>query len=791
MAAPARSVENLGRNLRALIQQLVVETRKPNFNRESPATQTLLKNFASQAHTYQIAAKNAGKKLNANQARANLKGNAAAAANAAAAKAAANVSAAAGSAAEAAKANATPSALRTRLVAMKNKATAALRNLRAPKPVATLAPTAERVNLAHTTFNSGKKYFNTQPNSNRVAANKLRAGAKKRILGGWNYGVNNSRKATFWKEYNALDKSLENMARTRNFTRYIPLGRNANKNIKKYPKYTQFFTNVKNLPGLNTRRNALLTQEVGPLQVNAFGQSIDDLLKQYNKYKGYNNVESSIGNLARRQGGIKGAYMSSANRTVFKGFANKGPEEYRNAKRNVVRNRKAYGTDPEFKKFWANYNKSEAATKLGAAMSNAIAAANKASAINISVANATRYAENAARAAREARTYFNKTNRSSSVYKSHLGTANAASKRAQASLAAAKKREAEAAAKAAAKAAANAKAAAATKAAANKAAAEAVKAAANKTAKITKLKKNISNARNAAFRALQAVNASKAEAEAAKAQTLRAQLNNLGTDQAAKKVANTQVQEARGHANAAKKAAANRTFKSELAQFNKVKSYAKPESLAAILKRMEAAAPIAGIAATNSRLTEAREDQHKVAIKFFIQEVWPKTARGGAPGNANVNRIARSYGLTYPLSPEDKNIMRSLIPNNANKNSIIGWKRLERRADGNYTSRRDALRQVLFGPPVAAAPPAPPPPTGPLPGSRGAALLEPNKRGRPGAWTINTAFTNAYAKNNQDTSNLYIKRNNGTYRKVNNSSGKFTNANVYNWNAAVKNFAKR
>ena len=131
MAAPARSVENLGRNLRALIQELVVETRKANFKQNDPATQNLLKRFASQAHTYQVAAKNAGKKLNANQARANLSGN-----NAAAAAAAATVENVAGSAAEAAKANATPSALRARLVAMKSKAAAAIRNLRAPKPAA-------------------------------------------------------------------------------------------------------------------------------------------------------------------------------------------------------------------------------------------------------------------------------------------------------------------------------------------------------------------------------------------------------------------------------------------------------------------------------------------------------------------------------------------------------------------------------------------------------------------------------------------------------------------------------
>ena len=758
-------VENLGRNLRALIQELVVETRKNSFKQNDPATQNLLKRFASQAHTYQIAAKNAGKNLTKAAAMENIRGNAKKAVeNAAAAAAAANVSAAAGSAAAAVKVNATPSALR----ALLNKAAAAIKNLTTRKPAASNNP-------PHITFNKAENYFKTQPNSNSVAANKQKAGAKKRLLGGWNYGVNNSRTATFWKGYNVLDKNLQNMARTRNFTRYIPLGRNANKNIKKYPKYTQFFTNVKNLPVLNTRRNALLAQEVGPLQVNAFGQSVDELLKQYNRYKGYEPVTKSYAQLAQHKGSVKGTYMSSANRTVFKGFANKGPAEYRLAKRNAVSNRKAYGTDPEFKKFWNAYNKSDAALKLETAKAAAVSAANMASYANISVLMATTAARDAAAAAAEARAHFNKTNRST-VLKSVRDAANSASKRAQASLAAAKKREAEAAAKVA-----NAqKAAAAAKVAATKAAA-------NKAAKITKVKNNISKARNATNKARQAVNASKAAAEAAKAQTLRAQLNNLGADQEAKSVANQQVQEARGHANAAKKAAAQKTFDAELAQFIRVKSYAKPESLAAILSRMNDLAPIAGIATNNARLTKAREDQHKVAIKFFIQEVWPKTARGGAPGNANVNRIARSYGLTYPLSPEDKNIMRSLIPNNANKNSIIGWKRLERRPDGNYISRRDALRQVLFGSPAATAP-APMP----IPGSRGAKLLEPNKRARPQLWTINAEFTNAYAMNNQRNRNLYIKKQNGTYRKVNNpSTGNFTNANVYTWNAAVKNFNKK
>lgn len=648
----------------------------------------------------------------------------------------------------------------------------------------------------HVEFTKAENYFKTQPNSNTVQVNKLKAGAKKRLLGGWNYGVNNSRKATFWKEYNALNKSLENMARTRNFTKYIPLGRNANKNIKKYPKYTQFFTNVKNLPGLNTRRNALLVQEGGilPNQIGTFNKSVDDLLKQYNKYKGYEPVTKSYAQLAQHRGGVKGAYMTSANRVVFKGIANKGPAEYRLAKRNAVSNRKAYGTDPEFKKFWNAYNKSEAALKLEAAKAAAVSAANKASAANISVANANKAAANAARAAAEARTHFNKTNRST-VLRSVRDAANTASKRAQASLAAAKKREADAAAKTAANAKAAAKAVAnAQKAEADRVAAEA-KAVANKTAKITKLKKNISNARNAAFRALQAVNAAKAEAEATKAQTLRTQLNSLGVNQEVKNVANTQVREARGHANAAKKAAAQKTFNAELAQFIKVKSYAKPESLAAILARMNGLAPIAGIATTNARLLNARNTQRKVAIKYFIQEVWPKTARGGKPGTNNVNRIAGSYGLA-PLTNADRAIMNRLIPiNNKNvkSNSIIGWRRLQRSADTNYNERVAELKNALgFPKPSAAPPPPPPPPTGPVPGSRGAALLLPNKRGRPTTWTINQKFQNSYAKNNQALSNLYILSNNGqTYRKTNNNTGTFNNTQVYNWVPGARNFVKR
>ena len=587
------------------------------------------------------------------------------------------------------------------------------------------APGVPSGTLPHVEFTKAENYFKTQPNSNTVQANKLKAGAKKRLLGGWNYGVNNSRKATFWKEYNALNKSIENMARIRNFTRYIPLGRNANKNIKKYPKYTQFFTNAKNLPGLNTRRNALLVQEVGilPNQMATFNKSVDDLLKQYNKYKGYENVEQSIGNLARRKGGVKGAYMTSANRTVFKGLANKGPEAYRNALpspeqgrtigRNVVSNRKAYGTDPEFKKFWNAYNKSEAALKLAAAKAAAVSAANKASVANISVNNATTAAANAARAAAEARTHFNKTNRSA-VLKSVRDAANAASKRAQASLAAAKKREADAAAKTAA----NAKTAAAQKAAANKTAA-------NKTAKITKLKKNISNARNAAFRARQAANAAKAEAEATKANLLKQQLAALGENVT---VANQQVQEARGHANAAKKAVAQKTFNAELAQFNKVKSYAKLESLITLLKRAENAAKIAGIANNNAKLTNARKNKHEAAIREFIKEIWPMTARGGAPGAANVNRIATKYEINLNA---DKDLINKLIPEkkNLSKNSIIGWRRL-RGPNSNYNERRNVLRKSLkintqAAPPPPPAPPSPPsppsPPTGP---TRGGALLK-------------------------------------------------------------------
>jgi hypothetical protein len=546
--------------------------------------------------------------------------------------------------------------------------------------------------------------------------------------------------------------------------------------------------------------------------------------------------------------------------------------EYRLAKRNAVSNRKAYGTDPEFKKFWNAYNKSEAALKLEAAKAAAVAAANKASVANISAVNATAAAANAARAAAEARTHFNKTNRTT-VLRSVRDAANTASKRAQASLAAAKKREAAAAAKTAAnakaaanKVAANAKSAAvvgaamsltnatrqieelrnkaakpnvtatdleanlsavngavarartafsgtnrstkyaqilkratnaekafkASLTAAKKRKANANKAASNKEAQITKLKKNISNARNAANKARQAVNASKAEAAAVKARNLRAQLNILGVDQEAKKVANQQVQEARGHADAAKKAAAQKTFNAELAQFIKVKSYATPSSLATILSRMKTAATDAGIANNNSRLSTAHKNQHEVAIKFFIQEVWRKTERGGKPGTNNVNRIAGSYGLA-PLTNADRAIMNGLIPknnNNVKSNSIIGWRRLQRSADADYNERVAELKNALGFPTPVSAPPPPPP--GPIPGSRGAALLLPNKRGRPSTWTINQKFQNSYAKNNQALSNLYILSNNGqTYRKTNKNTGAFIDANVYNWAPSAQNFVKR
>ena len=363
-------------------------------------------------------------------------------------------------------------------------------------------------------------------------------------------------------------------------------------------------------------------------------------------------------------------------------------------------------------------NKLQAAANLDKAKAKAENAANRAMKNNATVNTATAASVEAKAALAEANLLFKNTNQKRTAQLALKATRDAASgaaqglvlakKRAEAAVKAAAaaqaavnkaKREAEAAAaKAAAEAkkAANAAAAKAANAAAAKAAAEA-KAAANKTAKITKLKKNISNAHNAANRARQAVNASKAEAAAAKARNLRAQLNCLGADQAAKNVANQQVQEARGHADAAKKAAAQKTFDAELAQFIKVKSYAKPESLATILARMNGLAPIAGIATNNARLLNARNTQRKVAIREFIQEIWPMTARGGAPGVANVNRIAKKYKINLNA---DKNTMKTYIPNIPTKNSIIGWKSILRRPDANYAppgggGRRDALRGAL------------------------------------------------------------------------------------------------
>ena len=266
----------------------------------------------------------------------------------------------------------------------------------------------------------------------------------------------------------------------------------------------------------------------------------------------------------------------------------------------------------------------------------------------------------------------------------------------------------------------------------------------------------------------------------------------LQTATAAKAAANKVIanKAAAEAAEEAKKADAQKKFNAELKQFNSVKSYAKLGSLNAILGRMASAAKLAGISNTDPKLLTARKNKHEAAIREFIQEIWPMTARGGAPGATNVNRIARKYDINLNA---DKNIMKTYIPNIPTKNSIIGWRSIMRRPDTNYAApggRRDALRGAL-----GLLPPPPPPPLPPLPPppTRSSALLAPNKRGRPATWTINQKFTNAYAKNNQAASNLYILSNNGkTYRKVNNpATGNFTNTNVYNWNATVKNFTKK
>jgi len=72
MADPEKSIENLRSNLRASIQNLVAATRNEKFSANNPDTQTLLKNFASKAHTYQKRAIAARNKLNGNLARANV-----------------------------------------------------------------------------------------------------------------------------------------------------------------------------------------------------------------------------------------------------------------------------------------------------------------------------------------------------------------------------------------------------------------------------------------------------------------------------------------------------------------------------------------------------------------------------------------------------------------------------------------------------------------------------------------------------------------------------------------------
>jgi hypothetical protein len=381
---------------------------------------------------------------------------AAAAANAAAAAAAAEVGGAAGAVAaaagQAANGSSTASGLRTKLAAAK----AALRKGLGSKPAA-LPVTGQMLNFSkgpNGKFTQLNKYFNSQPINAQVTANKLKSGAKKGILGKWNYtgGTRGpSSTANFWVAYNIKNKAFQNKLATGNFASYIASGRNATNNIIKYPKYKEFLTLAGGLKNLNAERNKLLQKKLGPgknnigiandqIKLEEFEKSINNLKGKYAEYTGFKPATNSISLLVAKKRNTVSRRSANANRTVFKGFANKGPAEYRLAKRNAVSNRKVYGTDPEFKKFWNAYNTSEAAIKLEEAKARAVAAANKASAVNISVANATTAAANAARAATEARAHFNKTNRST-VLKSVRDAANAASKRAQASLTAAQKRE--------------------------------------------------------------------------------------------------------------------------------------------------------------------------------------------------------------------------------------------------------------------------------------------------------------------------------------------------------------
>lgn len=309
---------------------------------------------------------------------------------------------------------------------------------RAPIPV--FPPSLTSLNL--TKVNA---YFKSQPNAAQVNANKRARGAKKDFFGRWTYRTTsglNKNIAKFWTEYNAKNKNLETMARTRNFTKYVPLGRKTNKNIKTYPKYTQFFTNAEALKGLNARRDELLGQTPSslPSNITAFNKSVDDLLKQYDKYKGYNSAVRSSKNLMNHKVSTKSTRELSANRNVFKGFTNLNknnkPTKYLTSGRakRVGENRLLYGTDPEFAKFWNAYNKSESARRLKAAVEQAEASLGVASRTNLTLEQLTDAVNAVLASAAEAEEIFKTANKSNKTVQAMRTRASTAAYRARAIL---------------------------------------------------------------------------------------------------------------------------------------------------------------------------------------------------------------------------------------------------------------------------------------------------------------------------------------------------------------------
>jgi len=685
MTAPARSVENLGRNLRALIQQLVVETRKAKFNPNSPETQNLLKKFASQAHNYQVAARNAGKKFNKAAAEANIKkNNAAAEANAAAAAAAANVGSAAAEATKAARANSTPSALRVRLTALKNKAAAAIRNLKTPKPV---APPPSALNISNV-----NKYFASQPSSAQVNANKRARGATKGVMGRWTYPSTTpftAQVAEFWKKYNTKNKNIENIARTRNFTRYIALGRNTNKNIAKYPKYGQFFKNTTALKNLNAKRNELITRAVAsdPASIEGYKKEITNLMNTYRTtYKGYTPANISIQRLNKKSYDVVNQKAKNANRESFARAIAGGLKSYAAAvpSRNLKINRSRYGVrpyPPDFVAFWTEV----AAANLDKAKAKAENAANRAMKNNATVNTATAASVEAKAALAEANLLFKNTNQKRTAVLALQATRDAASGAAQG---------------------------------------------------LVLTKKRVEAAAKAAAAAQAAVNKAKREAEAAAVKAAA----NAQKVEAARVAAAAKAVENRSKANAAEKAAKVKAIAKALANLqstrNSASRKAKQGDVAEVTKLKNSANRLK--TSVNTNTSGANANQRNTAIRLagetaayidvakhvkFIQEVWSRT-RGSGVGNAwrvkkgvtqaELTPIIRKYFNKNSLSNNNKKKINNLIPVNSSSvksGSIIGWQGgLIQRRDANYNTRKNYLKQILNinQTPAAAAPPPPP-----------------------------------------------------------------------------------